>query len=74
MANILIGPSPGLLRAQRQQRLGSFQSLYPGLFIDAEHQSVLRRIQVQAHDVQKFGFEIGIRAECEGANPVRLQM
>jgi hypothetical protein len=41
-----------------------------GLFIDAEHQRALWRVQIEADDVQQFGLEIGIGTEGEGANPM----
>src|SRR6266852_1047663 len=69
VTDVLVGPTPGLLRTQGQQRLGTVQGLDAGLFIYAEYQRVVGRVQVEADDVQQFGLEIGIGTEGEGANP-----
>ena len=73
VADIFVGPAARFLGAQRQQGLSTVQRLNPGLFVDTQHQRIFRRIQVQADNVQQFGFKIGIRAEGKGANPMGLQ-
>ncbi|HSB68840.1 MAG TPA: hypothetical protein VLT62_05870 [Candidatus Methylomirabilis sp.] len=60
MAHVLIRPAAGLPGAQRQQGLRPVQRLDPRLLIDAEHQGILRRVQVQADDVEELGLEVGI--------------
>jgi hypothetical protein len=44
-----------------------------GLFIHAQHQCALRRVQVQARDVGQLGVELRGAAELEGFDPMRLQ-
>ncbi len=72
--NIFIRPTLGLLRTKRQQRLRSIQSLNAGLLVHTQNQRLLRRIQIQADNVQQLGLEFRIRAEAESSNPVELQL
>ena len=46
------GPAPALLH--RQTRLRAIQGLNWGLLVDAQHQSLLRRIQRQAHHLRQL--------------------
>jgi hypothetical protein len=62
--DVLVGPTPGLLGTQGQQRLGTVQRLDAGLFIDAEHQRMLGRVQVEADDVQQFGQPRPTQCDC----------
>lgn len=45
---------------QRQDGVFTIQCLNRSLFIDTEDRSILRRIQVQADYIGRFGFKIGI--------------
>src|SRR5260370_10290033 len=63
--NIFIRPTLGLLRTKRQQRLRSIQGLNAGLLVHTENQRILRRIQIQANNVQQLGFEFWIRTAGE---------
>ena len=47
---------------ERQDGIETIQSLNGGLLIDAEHGRVLGRVQIEAKDVGRFDFEIGIIA------------
>ena len=70
VSDVFVGTTAGFLCTQRRQRLGAVQSLDAGLFVDTQHQRIFLQIQIQADNVQQFGFEIGIRAEGKGANPM----
>src|SRR3954454_6672212 len=61
----------GSARRQGQHRIQPVQSLYRGLFIDAENGGVRGRIQVQADDRRRFLFEIGIIAGHITFQPMR---
>jgi hypothetical protein len=50
---------------ERQARLGSVQRLYLALFIDAQHDGVLRRVQVEPEDIGAFLGEQRIGADLE---------
>ena len=58
---------------QRQNGIEPIQSLNGGLFIDAEHGSMLGRIQIKADDVGRLGLEIGVVAGHVPLKPVGLQ-
>ena len=58
---------------ERQDRIEAVQGLNGGLFIDAEHGRMLRRIQVQADDVGGFAFEVRIVAGHVALQAMRLQ-
>jgi len=52
MANVFVGPGARLLGTQRQQGLGPIQRLNTGLFVHAQHECILRWVQIQADYVQ----------------------
>lgn len=58
---------------QRQNRLGTIQGLDLALLIYAQHQGFLGRMQVQTHDVAQLEKELGIGAELETLDAMRLQ-
>ncbi len=63
----------GNARPERQNRLRTVQGLDLAFLIHAEYQGFIRRVQVQAHDVPHFGYELRIGAELERLGPMRLQ-
>ncbi len=56
-----------------QQRLGAVQRLDLALFIDTEHQSPLRRVEVEADNVTHFLNELRIARELESLAAMRGQ-
>jgi hypothetical protein len=50
--DILIGPALRFPGTEREQRLRAIERLNPWLFVYAQHQRILRRVQIQPHDVQ----------------------
>lgn len=60
--------------AQRQQRLRSVQGLDLGLLIKAQDHGVVRRVQVHPDDVEDLLFGVGISAELESPDLVRLEV
>jgi hypothetical protein len=60
-------------RAQRQQRGGAVQRLNVTLLVHRQDQGLVRRIQVQAHDIAQLLDKVRIPRELEGLDPVRLQ-
>ena len=60
---------PGL---HRQHRHGPVQRLDLGLLVHAEHDRVLRRVQVQAHDVDDLPYQLGVGGEPERLRSPRL--
>ena len=74
MADVVMG---GLLRqseANREDRRGPVQRLDLALLIDADHDGLLGRIHIQAHDVADLGVQCGVGGELERLSPPRLQV
>ena len=57
----------------RQERLRAVQRLDLGFFVDAEYRRVLRRIQIQPHDVTHLFHEQRVGRQLERLAPMRLQ-
>jgi len=51
---VVVSAAFDLPRSHREQGLRSVQGLYLGLFIHAQHQGSLGRVQVEPHDVPHF--------------------
>jgi hypothetical protein len=49
MPIVVVSPGANVSLAQRQAGLGAFEGLALALFITAEHQSSIGRIEVEAH-------------------------
>ena len=60
-------------RTQRKNRSRSVQSLYRGLLIHGQHNRVVRRVHVQAHDIPYLLHKERIRGQFEVLAAVRLQ-
>ena len=58
---------------ERQDGIETIQGLNGGLLIDAEHGRVLGRLQIEAEDISRFGFELGIVASHVAFEAVRFQ-
>ena len=71
MAIVVVGLGANVSLAQRQARLGAFEGLALALFITAEHQGPIRRIEVEAHHVPKLFLKPKVLGELEIAHPVR---
>ena len=63
----------GTSRRERQDGIETIQGLNGGFLIDAEHGRVLRWVQVEAEDVGRLTFELGIVAGHVTFETVRLQ-
>jgi hypothetical protein len=57
----------------REDRLCAFQGLALRLFVGADHDGVLRGVQVEAHDVADLGLQLRVSGELEPLGAVRLQ-
>lgn len=51
VALVVVRVATWLARAQRKRQLSAFQSLNLRLFVDADHDRVLRWVQVEPHDI-----------------------
>ena len=73
VALIVVGHGPRAAFLHWQPRLGAVQRLNLALFVRAQNQGMLGRIQVQAHDGLELFCERRIAAEFEGSHLVRLE-
>jgi hypothetical protein len=73
VADIVVCDSLDVSQAHGQERLGAIQSLNLALFINGEHQGVIGRIQVQAHNVAHLFNKEGVRGQFEPTAAVRLE-
>src|SRR6516162_9520541 len=62
-----------LTRPHRQQRLGAVERLDLGLFIHAEHQGTVGRVEVEPDNVADLVDKQRIGGELEGLDAMRLQ-
>src|SRR4029077_19850099 len=69
MAIVVVGQGANVSLAQRQARLGAFEGLALALFITAEHQGPIRRIEVKAHHIPKLFLKPKVLGELEIAHP-----
>ncbi len=60
-------------RRERQYRIESIESVNSGLFIDAEHCAMLRRMQVQGDDVGRLFLKVRIVRGHVPIEPMRLE-
>jgi hypothetical protein len=59
---------------ERQSGLGSIESLGLPLLVDGQHHGMLRRIDLQADDVDKLGGEFRVARALERANAMWLEL
>src|SRR6266513_3820771 len=71
---VVMSPLLGLPEIDRQDRLRTVQCLHLRLLVTGEHDSTLRRIQIQAHNVGHLGLEIWIGRKLERTGPMRLEI
>ena len=74
VAPVVMGHRPGPPGLHRQRRLGAVQCLALGLFVKAEHRRSLRRIQVEADDIDKLLLEPRVVADLERVELPRLEV
>ncbi len=70
---VVVGAPLGHAGHHRQHRLGPVQGLYLGLLVHAEHDRLLRRVVVEADDVDDLLHEQRVGAQLEPVDEVRLE-
>ena len=73
VADVVVGDALDVSEPHGQHRLGAVERLHLALLVDAQHQGVVRRVEVQADDVAHLVDEEGVAGELEGFAAVRLQ-
>lgn len=71
---VIVRHGPAAARFQLQARLCSIQGLNLALLIDAQHERLVRWIEVQADDVDQFGNKLRIVADLKRRYTMRLQV
>ena len=70
--HIVVGALLSLAGLHRQRLLGPVQRLDLGLLVDAEHDRVLRRVQIQPNHIGDLGHQLRVGGELERLSPPRL--
>jgi len=73
VALVVVSHGAAAALLHRQARLGAVQSLNLALLVGAQDDGVLRRVQIQAHNIFQLLDELRIVAELEGSHPMRFQ-
>ena len=73
VALVIVGHRLGPPRLHRQRRLGPVQRLHGGLLVHAQHDRLLRRIEVQTDHVNQFLVELRVVGQLECLDQVRFQ-
>ena len=73
MANVVVGLPRRDARPHRQQGPRAIQRLDLTLFIQAEHERVVGRIQIETDNVTHFLDKLRVGRQLEGLDAVRLQ-
>ena len=72
--NVVMGLTGRNAGPQRQHRLGAVERLHLRLFVDAEHQRPIGRMQIDADHVAQLLDEVRIATELERLDAMRLQI
>ena len=72
VADVVVGHPFNVAQPHGQHRLCAVQRLHLAFLIDAEHQCLIRRVEIQPHNVPDLLGEIRIRRELEVALAMRL--
>ena len=73
VAQVVMRDAFEVAHAHRQDRLGALQGLDLALLVDAEDQRLVRRIEVEPHDIAHSIHEERVVRELEGFAAMRLQ-
>ena len=68
MADVVVAALLVVARLHRKHFLGAVQRLDLGLLIDAQHDRVSRRVQIQAYNVGDLGLQFRVDGERERVN------
>ena len=74
VAGVIVGAPLGHAGHHRQHRLGPVQRLHLALLVHAQHHRLLRRIVVEANDIDDFGHELRVGGELEPVDEMRFEI
>lgn len=72
MANVVVGHSFDVSKSHGQHGLGPVEGLDLRILINGEHDRMIRRFQIEPHDIAYFFNEERIAGELEVLAPVRV--
>jgi len=72
MANVVVGDSFDISQSHGQHGLSPVEGLYLALLIDGEHDRVVRRVQIEPHDIADFFHEERITGQLKVLRAMRL--
>ena len=72
VSDVVMGAPLGRTGFHRQRRLGAVQCLNLGLLVHTQHDCVLRRRQIEPHDVGDLRGQLRVGGELESPGPPRL--
>lgn len=72
MANVVVGDSFDISQSHGQHGLSPVKGLYLALLIDGEHDRMVRRVQIEPHDIADFFNEERIAGQLEVLRAMRL--
>src|SRR5271169_5156118 len=73
VAHIVVGHRAGPAFLERQAWLGTIQCLHLALLITAQHDGMLRRVEIQANDVSELFCETRVVGDLEASRQMRLE-
>src|SRR5579872_4754924 len=73
VAFVVVGHRSGAPFLHRQAGLGAIESLNLALFVDAEDQRLVRRIEIEPDDIFDLGGKVLVARDFEGLDQMRLQ-
>jgi len=73
IALVVMGEGTATAGLQRQAGLGAIECLDLRFLVDAEHDRVRRRIDIEADDIPQLGHELGVARQLELTDPMGLQ-
>ena len=70
---VVVGHRAGAALLQRQSRLSTIERLNLALFVDRQHQRLVRRVEIKPDTVLNLLTELGIVGQLEAARQMRLE-
>ena len=74
MTTVVVGFGGNVSDTKRETRLQPLQRLALALFVTAEYQGALGRIEIQSDDIPEFLLELLVRGYLKGPGAVWLQI
>jgi hypothetical protein len=73
VTDVVVSHAFDVSQPHRQQRLSAIKGLYLAFLVDTQHHGLIRRTQVEPHDIPHLLYEEWVCGELEMALTMRLQ-